>query len=95
MRRVSVLAWVIGGVGLEATVAEAEVPPKGELYVGWASWSITPDRPVMLRGQRHRRVEYMDDTTRMYGNTDQKSFREIEGGSPAYRNRRRAKWIME
>jgi len=28
----------------------------GKLYIGWASRDVTPDRPVMLRGQFHMRV---------------------------------------
>ncbi len=38
-----------------ALLAAQDVPP-GRLHVGWASRDITPDRPVALSGQFHKRI---------------------------------------
>ena len=45
--------------------AEEEGPDGGELRIGWASADITPDEPVVLRGQFHARVSegVMDPVT--------------------------------
>ena len=36
--------------------APAQEPRTGKLHVGWASRDITPDRPVALAGQFHKRI---------------------------------------
>ncbi len=42
-------------VALCVSVANAE-PDSGALRVGWSSVSITPDKPVALAGQFHKRI---------------------------------------
>ena len=37
-------------------LALAQDVPSGRLHVGWASRDITPDRPVALAGQFHKRI---------------------------------------
>jgi hypothetical protein len=41
--------------GLAYQLAEA-APPTGQIHVGWAMTSITPDQPVALAGQFHKRI---------------------------------------
>jgi len=50
---------------LAITVALAAAQPAGELYVGWASRSITPNTPVALAGQMYMRIanEVLDPVT--------------------------------
>ena len=35
---------------------DAKEPPSGRVHVGWASTSITPDEPIALAGQFHKRI---------------------------------------
>ena len=39
-----------------AGAARAEEPDKGTLHLGWSTRSITPDKPVALAGQFHKRI---------------------------------------
>jgi hypothetical protein len=39
-----------------AEAVASETPRSGQLYFGWASTSITPDRPVAVAGQYHTRI---------------------------------------
>ncbi|HIG80740.1 MAG TPA: hypothetical protein EYQ62_03655, partial [Verrucomicrobiales bacterium] len=40
-----------------ATAATSNgAPPTGQIHVGWAMTSITPDQPVALAGQFHKRI---------------------------------------
>ena len=39
-----------------AAAADSDTPRPGELYFGWASTSITPDRPVAVAGQYDTRI---------------------------------------
>lgn len=63
-RRFLDLVCVVGASGLLAGVSRAAwggeavpaSPPPGELLVGAASISITPDKPVALQGQMHTRI---------------------------------------
>ncbi len=59
-----VCAFLIMIVALP-TAALADPAPAGGLRVGWASIDITPDQPVVLRGQFHARVSegVMDPVT--------------------------------
>ena len=37
-------------------------PPTGQIHVGWAMTSITPDKPVALAGQFHKRISQRVET---------------------------------
>jgi len=49
------IAAILSG-GVLLSVQPAGVPPAGRLHAGWAARDITPDRPVALAGQFHKRI---------------------------------------
>ncbi|MCA9432059.1 MAG: hypothetical protein KC940_16220, partial [Candidatus Omnitrophica bacterium] len=50
--------WILGVAALISFVDSGWTvsPATGDLWIGWASTEITPDRPVALVGQKHKRV---------------------------------------
>ena len=51
-----VFTLVLVGFMVSACVADTQAAEPAQLYVGWASRSITPQPPVALRGQMHLRI---------------------------------------
>jgi hypothetical protein len=49
-------AVLILSLGLGVTTARAGSTPPGTLHAGWASIDITPEKPVALIGQLHKRI---------------------------------------
>jgi hypothetical protein len=47
---------VLAALAALALAASPQEPARGRLHVGWASRDITPDRPVSLAGQFHKRI---------------------------------------
>lgn len=43
-------------VSIVAPIRPAEAKPDGRLHIGWAQVDITPDKPVALVGQMHKRI---------------------------------------
>ena len=37
-------------------VTSFAAPPTGQIHIGWAMTSITPEQPVALAGQFHKRI---------------------------------------
>jgi hypothetical protein len=52
----SVFTLVLAAFMVSANVADTQAAEPAQLYVGWASRSITPKPPVALRGQMHLRI---------------------------------------
>ena len=58
MRRVLIACTaLLGPILAQGATSEPSRPPQtGALYAGWASIDITPDKPVALVGQLHKRI---------------------------------------
>jgi len=50
------LILVLCIVSIIAPIRPAEAKPDGRLHIGWAQVDITPDKPVALVGQLHKRI---------------------------------------
>ncbi len=57
MNTIRLMNYILFGVILlAAAFSPAALEAQPSLYVGWGSESITPEEPVLLRGQAHRRI---------------------------------------
>jgi len=54
--RMQTLILVLCIVSIIAPIRPAEAKPDGRLHIGWAQVDITPDKPVALVGQLHKRI---------------------------------------
>jgi len=50
------MIFLIGFLDAGSQPAKADAPDANGLYVGWATIDITPDKPVALVGQLHKRI---------------------------------------